>query len=205
MCCVLCFVTQPCLTLCNPMDCSPPESQSMGFSRQEYWSGLPYPPPGDLPDPGIEPVSLMCLTLAGGLFTTSTTWEAPRMIFIVELASGTDTSKWDATSVFCPDTNHILHCLQKNSCYVCLFPIFSVILLLIEYIQGSVLGMSVTWLRQRILIASFFGLWCCCNLSTVPQVVLVNINMGKLIFPIEQRTIGQDIMRPLATYTVMLP
>ena len=29
---------------------------SMGFSRQEYWSGLPYPPPGDLPDPGIEPV-----------------------------------------------------------------------------------------------------------------------------------------------------
>ena len=43
--------------LCNPMDCSqaPP---SMGFSRPEYWSGLPCPPPGDLPDPGIEPTSL---------------------------------------------------------------------------------------------------------------------------------------------------
>ena len=47
---------------------------SMGFSRQEYWSGLPSPPPGDLPDPGIEP--LMSLALAGGSFTTSTTWEA---------------------------------------------------------------------------------------------------------------------------------
>ena len=47
---------------------------SMGFSRQEYWSGLPCPPPGDLPDPGIEPMSLMCLALAGGFFTTSATW-----------------------------------------------------------------------------------------------------------------------------------
>ena len=46
---------------------------SMGFSRQEYWSGLPCPSPGDLPDPGIEPASP---ALAGGFFTTSTTWEA---------------------------------------------------------------------------------------------------------------------------------
>ena len=46
---------------------------SMGFSRQEYWSALPGPPPGDLPDPGIEPVSP---ALAGGFFTTSATWEA---------------------------------------------------------------------------------------------------------------------------------
>ena len=44
--------------------------QSMGFSRQEYWSGSPCPPPGDLPDPGIELVSLMSPALAGGLFTT---------------------------------------------------------------------------------------------------------------------------------------
>ena len=49
---------------------------SMGFSRQEYWSGLPCPPPEDLPDLGIEPVSLMSLALAGRFFTTSTTWEA---------------------------------------------------------------------------------------------------------------------------------
>ena len=45
-------VAQSCPTLCDPMDCSPPPS--MGFSRQEYWSGLPFPSPGDLPDPGIK-------------------------------------------------------------------------------------------------------------------------------------------------------
>ena len=49
---------------------------SMGFSRQEYWSKLPFPPPGDLPDPGTEPMSLMSPALAGGFFTTSATWEA---------------------------------------------------------------------------------------------------------------------------------
>ena len=48
---------------------------SMGFSRQEYWSGLPCPAPGDLPDPGIKPVSLVSPALAGGFFTTSATWE----------------------------------------------------------------------------------------------------------------------------------
>ena len=45
----------------------------MGFSRQEYWSGLPCPPARGLPDPGIEPVSLTSPPLAGGLLTTSTT------------------------------------------------------------------------------------------------------------------------------------
>ena len=49
---------------------------SMGFSRQEYWSWLPCPPPGDLPDPGIKPLSLKSLALSGGFFTTSTTWKA---------------------------------------------------------------------------------------------------------------------------------
>ena len=44
---------------------------SMGFSRQEYWSGFPCPPPGDLPDPGMEPASLTALALAGEFFTTS--------------------------------------------------------------------------------------------------------------------------------------
>ena len=49
---------------------------SMGFSRQEHWSGLPWPPPGDFPDPGIEPVSPMSPELAGGFSTTSTPGEA---------------------------------------------------------------------------------------------------------------------------------
>ena len=48
---------QLCLTFCNPMDCSPSGSSSMGFSRQQYWSGLPCSPPGDLPDPEIKPTS----------------------------------------------------------------------------------------------------------------------------------------------------
>ena len=48
----------------------------MGFSRQEYWSGLPFPPSEDLHDTGIEPVSLMSPALTGGFFTTSATWEA---------------------------------------------------------------------------------------------------------------------------------
>ena len=47
----------------------------MGFSRQEYWSELPLPSPGDLPNPGIEPWSLTSPALAGRFFTTSTTWE----------------------------------------------------------------------------------------------------------------------------------
>ena len=51
------LVSQPSLTLCVPMDCSPPGPLSMEFSRQEYWSGLPFPSPGDLPNPGIEPRS----------------------------------------------------------------------------------------------------------------------------------------------------
>ena len=48
----------------------------MGFSKQEYWSGLPHPPPGDLPHPGIELASLVSPALTGDFFTTSTTWEA---------------------------------------------------------------------------------------------------------------------------------
>ena len=48
---------------------------SMGFSRQEYWSGLPCPSPGDLPDPGMEPRSLASPALAGKFFTARATWE----------------------------------------------------------------------------------------------------------------------------------
>ena len=68
---------QSCPTLCNPTDCSRQVPLSMMFSRQEYWSGLPCLLPGDLLDPGIEPVSLMSPALAGGFFTTSAACEAP--------------------------------------------------------------------------------------------------------------------------------
>ena len=50
-------VTQSCPTLCDPWTVAHQAPLSMGFSRQEYWSGLPLPTPGDLPEPGIEPRS----------------------------------------------------------------------------------------------------------------------------------------------------
>ena len=72
--CVLrCF---SCARLCDPMDCTHEAPLSMGFSRQEYWSALPCPPPRDLANPGIKPMSLMYLVLAGGFFITNATWEA---------------------------------------------------------------------------------------------------------------------------------
>ena len=57
-------------------------SLSIGFSRQEYWSRLSCPSPGDLPNPRIEPTSLMSPALAGGFFTTSATWEAPDTLIV---------------------------------------------------------------------------------------------------------------------------
>ena len=67
---------QSCPTLCDPIDGSPPGSHVPGFSRQEHWSGLPFPPPGDLPDSGTELLSLTSSALAGSFFTTGATWEA---------------------------------------------------------------------------------------------------------------------------------
>ena len=66
VCAVLCTVALLCLTLCDPMTVAR-QALSMGFSRQEYWSGLPFPPPGDLPNPGTKPASSAAPTLAGGL------------------------------------------------------------------------------------------------------------------------------------------
>ena len=62
--------------LCNPMTVAHQAPLSIGFSRQECWSGLPFPSPGDLPYPGIKPVSRMSPALADGLSITSATWEA---------------------------------------------------------------------------------------------------------------------------------
>ena len=61
-----------CLTLCDPVNCSPPGSLSMGFPRQEYWNGLPCFPTGALPNPGVKPVSLMTLHKAGSLLLAPT-------------------------------------------------------------------------------------------------------------------------------------
>ena len=65
--CMLAMSLQSCPILLQPYGC-------MEFSRQEYWSRLPCPPPGDLPDPGTEPASLMSSALACRFFTASATW-----------------------------------------------------------------------------------------------------------------------------------
>ena len=65
------------VTLCDSLDHSPPGSSIHGILQARIVEWVACPPPGDLPDPGIKPASLMSPALAGGLFTTSTTWEAP--------------------------------------------------------------------------------------------------------------------------------
>ena len=66
----VCLVSQACLTLATLWTVALQVPLCMEFSRQEYWSGLPFTIPGDLPDPWIEPRSLASSTLAGGFFST---------------------------------------------------------------------------------------------------------------------------------------
>ena len=73
--CVL-KLLQSCPTLCDNLDCSSPGSSFHGILQARILE-LPCPPPGDLPNVGIKPTSLMSPALAGGFLTTSTTWEAP--------------------------------------------------------------------------------------------------------------------------------
>ena len=90
-------------TLCDAMDhraCQVP--LSMGFSRQEYWSGLPCPSPGDLPDPGINPISLR-----GRFFTTSSTWEA--------LSEWLGEVKWSEVAQSCPTLCNPVNCSLPGS------------------------------------------------------------------------------------------
>ena len=71
LCAVLCLVAQSFLTLCTPWTVAHQPPLSMGFSRQKYWSGLPGSPPGDLPDRGIELMSLRSPTYLGFTFFLS--------------------------------------------------------------------------------------------------------------------------------------
>ena len=75
-----CRCVLSCIWLCDPMDCSPPGSSFHEISWQEYWNGLPFPPPGDLPDTGIKLMPLASLALADGFFTTSTPWKATLLV-----------------------------------------------------------------------------------------------------------------------------
>ena len=74
--CPVCWVHMCKVVRHDPMDVAHPAPLSMGFSRQEYWSGFPCSPPGDLPDPGITSTSPTSTALAGGFFTTGATGQA---------------------------------------------------------------------------------------------------------------------------------
>ena len=78
----------------------------MEFSRQEYWSGLTFPSPGNLPNLGIKPGSLTSLVLASRFFTTSTTWENPCF------------SKGDGFCFGCCKKNHRLGSLNSNQLFL---------------------------------------------------------------------------------------
>ena len=104
--CVCGTSLQPCLTRGTLWTVARQAPLSMGFSRQAYWGGLPHPPPGDLPNPGIESASLMSPALAGGLFTTSATKETHHL-----------------SLDYCKRKTKLLHhpnCVPKHSVDVCL-------------------------------------------------------------------------------------
>ena len=87
---------------------------SMGFSRQEYWSGLPFPSPGDVPDPGIEPRSPTCHADAGRRFPSGSEVKASACVFLECRRPGFDPwvrkipwrRKWQPTPVFLPGESH---------------------------------------------------------------------------------------------------
>ena len=92
---------------------------SMGFPRQEYCSGLTFPSPGNLPDAGIEPESLISLDFTGGFFTTSTTWKAPAICLLVVKSSSSWLSEVFLTygkAISCFVTFNLKH-LIKSSFY----------------------------------------------------------------------------------------
>ena len=86
-----------------------PAPLSMGFSRQEYWSGLPCPPPGGLPNTGIEPTSLTSLASAGWFFTTSATWEAWEVVHHCGFSFHFPDDRWCWAS-FHMLTGHLFSC-----------------------------------------------------------------------------------------------
>ena len=79
----VCIVPQSCPTICNPMNYSPPAPLSMGFPRQDkHWGELSFPPPGDLPNPGMELASPIFSALAGRFFTTVSPGKPPLYVNI---------------------------------------------------------------------------------------------------------------------------
>ena len=112
---------------------------SMSFSRQEYWSGLPYPPPGDLPNPGFKCTSLISPALAGWFFTTS--------------ATGKPT--YDYLLFFCCSVTKL--CLTSCNPMDCSTASFPVLHCLLEFAQTHVHWVDDAIQPSRALLPSFFS------------------------------------------------
>ena len=107
---VSCMCAQSRLTLCSLMDCSLQDPLFTEFSRQQYWSGL-FPSPGDLPDPGVEPLSRVSPALAGGFFVTASLGQSLDASLVVKSQS----SLWSLS----------LHMslFQRRACIHCRMPL----------------------------------------------------------------------------------
>ena len=87
------------VSLCDPMDCVARQAPlCLGFFREEHWSGLPFPSPGDLPNPGLEPTSIMNPALAGRLFTTAPPGNPNNHLYTPRL--------YPTQHLMCPQTAH---------------------------------------------------------------------------------------------------
>ena len=107
----LVYMSQVASVICNsatPWTVARQAPLSMGFSRQEHWSGLPGPPPGDLPNPVIEPASRMSPALAGTSFNTNATREA----WNVPQSNGKNTVKYKKIEVNV-DFDFIIHTTSR--------------------------------------------------------------------------------------------
>ena len=92
---------QSCLTLYNPMHCSQPGCSVHGILQARILEWVASPSPGDLPDPGIKPMSLESPMLAGGFFTTSATWETQKMCLCAQLCL----TYWDPLACSLPGSS----------------------------------------------------------------------------------------------------
>ena len=155
----MCSLTQSCLTLCNTVDYSLQGSSVHEFSRQEYCSRLPFPLPGDLPYPEIEPKSPVSPALAGGFFTTA-------FIFSVSLVILGVVCLFQmvliCTFVITNDDDHLFICLLAiwRSLMKCLFksltyiPAWLSIFILNNSVSSGLEPFVVIW-----VVVLFLTLW----------------------------------------------
>ena len=128
---------------------------SMEFSSQEYWSGLPCPPAGYLPDPGIKPTSLMSPALASRLFTTSTTWEVPFSAILqrkIKRIKKNTVKLWISTFTLAKFWPFELHLKKKK--------FFQNILPVLIYLPRLILLCAYLWILQKGIM--HYGLLCVC-------------------------------------------